>query len=243
MRPIHLFLFCVAVVPFVSCHKQDKEIEVRLFLVDKYVKMELTNHTHEDLYIPHMSSFITIWDEHGIEVSNAYLPNRRHASSLTDVYFDGKVPFKEFFDENHETQHWIYFKELMKKEKANFLKLNPSKTEEVIEEEYKSYMLSYEEFLRRFYVLAKCDGLAIKAGQTLTILEPTPRLFEKIGRTPKERLTIRFARQNVWEYSAFDTVQANGYRVFTRLPQMNAGYKLYDGAIECDDVIDLKQLR
>ena len=240
MKPIYLFLLCAAVLPFESCHKHDKEIEVRLFLVDKNVKMELTNHTHDDLYIPHMSTFFTIWDENGIEVSNAYLPDRRYVSSLTDVYFDGKIPVKEFFDENHETQYWIYFKELMKKEKENFLKLNPSKTKDVFWEKYKSYMLSYDEFLRRFYVLAKCDGIAIKAGQTLEILEPIPGLFEKIGRTPKERLTIRFARQNVWEYSAFDTVQANGCRVYTRLPQMNAGYRLYDGAIVCDDVIHLK---
>lgn len=240
MKPIYLVLLCMAVVPFGSCHKQDKEIEVHLSLADKNVKMELINHTNEDLYIPHMSSFITIWDEHGIEVSNAYLPDRRYASSLSDLSFCKEVPVKEFFDENHETQHWIYFEELMKTEKENFLKLNPSKTEEVIWAEYKQYMLSYDEFLRRFYVLAKCDGIAIKAGQTLEILEPIPGLFEKIGRTPKERLTIRFARQNVWEYSAFDTIQANGCRVYTRLPQMNAGYRLYDGSIDCDDVITLK---
>lgn len=234
MKPVRLFLLCVVLMTSYSCHKQDKEIEVRLSLFDEcYVKMELTNYTNEDLYIPHMDSFISVWDEKGIEVTNAYLSCYcGGGGSNFDVLVNFGPPDKKYTDENYDAQQRIYYDEALKTEKENFLKLNSSVTEEMIDEEYG---LSFDDFLGLLYMYNKYDGIAIKAGQTLHVFEPIFGLFVDNG----DRLTIRFTRHNDSEFSVSDIVNMEGCRFYSSLPEVNAGYRLYDGVIACDDVITL----
>lgn len=293
MKNCCLFLIFLAIMPFSACFGQEKEIEVRLSLVDKYVRMELTNHTAEDLYIPHLHSFFTIWDENGVEVTNAYKPHLYGA--FAD--FDKKRPMiafpdKEFTDENYDAQQRVYFDEALKKEKEIFLKLNPSinkkkmlksykidfdsnlqslymvyknkvlpipsgyslnlfdalkmidldQTRESITEKkvLKEFKISFNRFLEFLYLHGKYDGVAIKTGQTVKIFKPIFGLFEYDSDTPRERLAIRFTRHNDWDYSLFGTVTTfDSYRIYTPLPEVNAGYKLYDGTIDCNDEIIL----
>lgn len=39
---------------------------------DHYIKLELRNNTDEDLYIPHMSEYYSVFDENGVECSSIY---------------------------------------------------------------------------------------------------------------------------------------------------------------------------
>lgn len=151
------------------------------------------------------------------------------------------LPGNEFRDENYDAQQQIYRDEALKTEKETFLKLNPSITEKKMRKKNEGYFNAFNDFLEFLYVIRKYDGVAIKAGQTLNIFEPIFGLFEENDGHPREKFTIRFTRHNDWEYSVFDTVSTEeGHQVSTRLPEMNAGYRLYDRAIECDDVIHLK---
>lgn len=227
-----LFLICVAIIPFYACFGQNKEIEVHLSLVDGYLKMELTNHTHEDLYIPHMYWFYAIWDKNGVEVTTAYQSHLVYATPD----FRGSHPYfgpppEEFRDDNYDVQQRIYRNEALEKEKAIFLKLNPSVTEKKIRKKQK---FDFDQFLELFYVTRKYDGVAIKARQTLHVFMPVFGLLDT-----EKCLSIRFARKNDWEYSLFDTVKYDGYRIYTPFPEVNAGYRLYHGAIACEDVITL----
>lgn len=291
MKNCCLFLIFLAIMPFKVCFGQEKEIEVRLSLVDKYVRMELTNHTAEDLYIPHLHSFFSIWDENEVELTNAYMQHLFGAFADSDKSRPLKAFFsKEFTDEHYDAQQRIYFQEALEKEKEIFLKLNPlfnekeilksyrigfdrnlqtfymifkqdvlaipsgyplnifdakkmialDQTRESITEKkmFKEYKISFKRFLEFLYLLGKYDGIAIKTGQTLNIFKPIFGLFENDSFNSRERLTIRFTRHNDWDYSVFDTVTTfDGYRIYTPLPEVNAGYKLYDGTIDCNDEI------
>lgn len=39
---------------------------------DHYIKLELRNNTDEDLYIPHMSEYYSVFDENGVECTSIY---------------------------------------------------------------------------------------------------------------------------------------------------------------------------
>lgn len=232
-----LYLIYLAILPFGACFGQDKEIEVHLSRVDSYLKMELTNHTAEDLYIPHLFRCFSLWDENGVDVTNAYESHLLFASPdfyRTHPFFG--PPSEEFTDGNYDVQQRIYREAALEKEKEIFLKINPSITEKKISKRYK---FDFDSFLEFLYAIRKYDGVAIKTEQTLNIFMPIGGLIEHDRVLSGEKLTIRFTRRNDWDYSLFDTVKFEGYRIYTPLPELNAGYRLYDGAIDCDDVIIL----
>ena len=210
---------------------------MNLSLVDHYVKMELTNHADQDYYIPHLTSFFSIYDANGIDVTNGYgHPMLLGSGPDFDILENWGSPHDDFVDYDYYSQKEIYFNEALKINKEIFLKLNPSITEETIREEYGS---DFDGFLEILCMISKCDGVAIKAGQTLNVYQDICGLLKNISNNPNEKFSIHFSRHNDWNYSAYETVSADGYNIYTSLPNLCAGYKLYEGSIDCADVVYL----
>ena len=230
----------------VSCC-QDRGVSVNLSLHTTdyerqyYVKATITNHTSDDIYVPYLRDFISIYRNEADITQYAYIQSRYdydeygYSQDEEDRLLIFNAPDTLALSRNDMS--WL---ELEKQELANFCKMNSIDTIGMSEEERSRILKEMGGFLTFF--CPKYDGITLKAGETREIFQPVHMLF--YNGKPRGEFEIKFARHNFFESALYDTTKTvNGYKLFCGLPDSVGAYKVYMGNLRCKDKIVIKGMQ
>lgn len=237
-------ILLLAVLFFTASCSRNKDVSVNLSLHmtdyerGYYIKAEIANHTPDDIYIPYLRDFISVY-RNGADITQ-FASNRSeydhdkygYSQDEIDGILNLKLPDTLIF--HGRNMEYIYT-ESLKQEFADFCQKNSIDTLGMSQEEKQRLL----DEIGGDNIFAKYDGITLKAGEKQEIFQPVHMLFCN-GR-PRGEFEVKFVRHLYFESALYDTVKTlNGNLFFCGLPDKIGEYKLYRGTPKCKNSVIIK---
>ena len=221
------YCFCLV---FSGCIQPENTITVALSLIDTtltprhYVKIEIVNHSSDNLFIPNLYNPLAIYKEDA-DISSMY--NRLNWKNEEEMILSNIESHFNRLDVDSMLLHRQseYQKAIAQLEWPIMYRLNPMDS---IQDSTQWQNLK-EMF--DFFCSIKYMGFPIKSKDTLVFYQAIDNLFDKKG-IPLDNLEIRFHRYQNHAYDFSDTVLIDGLKFYTPLLDTTVlGYKMYHGEL------------